>query len=104
MAPPALVLTLAQTAPSGGAAGGLGMFLPLILIVVVFYFFILRPQSQREKARRSLIDAVKKGDKVITAGGIHGTVTNVDETSVLVQVDANVKLRFEKNAISSVTS
>jgi preprotein translocase subunit YajC len=97
----ALVLPLAQASPPGGQ---LGMFLPLILIFVVFYFFIIRPQSRREKDRRALIEAVKKGDKVVTAGGIHGTVTAVEEGTVLVQVDANVKLRFDKNAIASVAS
>ncbi len=104
MAPLALALPLAQTAPAGGGMGPIMQFAPLLLIVIVFYFFILRPQSRREKDRRALIDAVKKGDKVVTAGGIHGTVTQVDEGTVLVQVDANVKLRFEKNAISTVTA
>jgi preprotein translocase subunit YajC len=65
---------------------------------------MIRPQSRREKERKAMIDAVKKGDKVVTAGGIHGTVVQVDEGSLLVQVDQNVKLRFEKNAVASVAS
>jgi len=80
------------------------MFLPLILIFVVFYFFMIRPQSRREKERRAMIDAVQKGDKVVTAGGIHGTVTQVDDTTLLVQVDGTVKLRFEKSAVQTVAS
>lgn len=77
-------------------------FLPLILIFVVFYFFIIRPQKKKEDERKRMIESVKKGDKVITIGGVHGTVTQVDEGSVLIQADTNVKLRVEKNAIASV--
>ena len=76
--------------------------LPLLLIFVVFYLFIIRPQKKREDQRKAMIEAVKKGDKIVTAGGLHGTVTQVDETSVLAQVDTNVKLRIDKNAIANV--
>jgi len=88
--------------PAGGEANPLSMFLPLILIFLVFYFFIIRPQKKKEDQRKSMIAAVKKGDKVVTIGGLHGTVTQVDEASVLLQVDTNVKLRVEKSALSSV--
>lgn len=89
-------------APAGEQANPLAMFLPLVLIFVVFYFFIIRPQKKKEDNRKSMISAVKKNDRVITIGGIHGTVTQVDESSVLVQVDNNTKLRIEKSALSSV--
>jgi len=90
-------------APAGGEqANPLAMFLPLILIFIVFYFFIIRPQKKKEDSRKSMIEAVKKNDRIVTIGGIHGTVTQVDETSVLVQVDSNTKLRIEKSALSSV--
>jgi preprotein translocase subunit YajC len=90
-------------APSGEAANPLAMFLPLILIFIVFYFFIIRPQKKKEDTRKKMIEAVKKGDRIVSIGGLHGTVTQVDETSVLAQVDTNTKLRIEKNALSSVT-
>ncbi|MDA0875230.1 MAG: preprotein translocase subunit YajC [Bacteroidetes bacterium] len=90
-------------APAGEQSNPLAMFLPLILIFIVFYFFIIRPQKKKEDQRKSMIEAVKKNDRVITIGGLHGTVTQVDETSVLVQVDSNTKLRVEKSAISSVS-
>jgi len=90
-------------APAGGEqANPLAMFLPLILIFIVFYFFIIRPQKKKEDQRKSMIEAVKKNDRVITIGGVHGTVTQVDESSVLLQVDNNTKLRVEKSALSSV--
>lgn len=78
------------------------MFLPLLLIFLVFYLFIIRPQQKREKKRKAMIEAVKRGDKVVTAGGIHGKVHQVDESSVLLDVDGGVKLRVEKNSLASV--
>lgn len=92
---------LAMAAP-GGNANPLAMFLPLVLIFVVFYIFIIRPQKKKEDSRKKMIAAVQKNNRVITIGGVHGTVTQVDETSVLVQVDNNTKLRIEKSALSSV--
>ncbi len=79
-------------------------FIMMGLIFVVFYFFIIRPQRKREDQRKQMISAVQKGDKIVTAGGIHATVIKVEDTSVLAQVDENVKLRFEKSAISAVPS
>lgn len=93
---------LLMAPPQPESANPLAMFLPLILIFLVFYFFIIRPQKKKEDARKKMIEAVRKGDKVVTIGGVHGTVTQVDETSVLLQVDTNTKLRVEKNALSNV--
>ena len=94
------IILLAGT--SGEAANPLVTFLPLILIFVVFYFFIIRPQKKKEDERKRMIEAVKKGDKVVTIGGVHGTVTQVDDASILAQVDTNTKLRIDKNAIANV--
>ena len=98
----ALLLPLPQEAAS--PFGAFGMLVPLLLIFVVFYFFIIRPQKKREDERKRMIEAVRKDDKIVTAGGLHGTVTKVDETSVLVEVATNVKLRIEKSALASVTT
>jgi preprotein translocase subunit YajC len=87
---------------AGGEPNFLVTMLPLLLIFVVFYFFIIRPQKKRETERKALIEAVKKGDRIVTLGGIHGTVQQVDDASLLVQVDSNVKLRIDKNAVASV--
>lgn len=99
-----LFALLLQETTSPGGFGGLGMFLPLILIFVVFYFFIIRPQQKREKKRKAMIEAIRKGDRVITAGGIHGKVHQVEEgaTSVLLDVDGGIKLRIDKQSLASV--
>lgn len=96
----ATTFILAQSAPGFDPS----FFIMMGLIFVVFYFFIIRPQRKREDERKQMISAVQKGDKVITAGGIHATVVKVEDTSILAQVDDNTKLRFEKSAITAVPS
>lgn len=96
------MLHLLLAAPQSGDSGGLLMtLLPLILIFAVFWFFIIRPQKQREQEREDMISALNKGDKVVTAGGIHGEVKQIDDDSVLLKVDNSTKLRVQKSAISS---
>lgn len=77
-------------------------FLPLVLIMLVFYFLILRPQQKKEKERKEQINALQKGDEVLTVGGIFGKVTEVAEGHVMVQIDTNVKVRIAKNAVQDV--
>jgi preprotein translocase subunit YajC len=72
------------------------------LIIGIFYFMILRPQQKRAKERQKMLEAVKKGDKVITASGVHGTVAGLDEKTLLLQVAENVKIKYERSAIGSI--
>ena len=92
----------AQAEGQAASGGGLTSFLPLILIFVIFYFLLIRPQKQKQKKLRLQVEAMKVGDKVITAGGIHGLVTSVKKQSVTVKVDNNVKIEFEKGSIATV--
>lgn len=93
----------AQTAagPSGGETA-LIQFLPLVFIFVIFYFLMIRPQQRRMKQHRSMIDAVKKGDTVVTAGGLIGKVSRVQDTEVEIELGPNVKVRAVKSTLSSV--
>jgi preprotein translocase subunit YajC len=95
-------------APQGGDAGGGGSFVTTMimfaLIFVIFYFMILRPQQKRTKQRDKLLSELKKGDKVVTSGGMHGKIVNVEEKTIVVEVDENVKLKFERSAVSAVPS
>ncbi len=97
----ALLLIVPQEAQSPSL---LVTIVPLLLIFLVFYFFIIRPQKKREGDRKRMIEAVRKGGKIVTAGGIHGTVTQVSDTWVIAQVDTNVKLRIEKSGLGSVST
>ncbi|MAB61251.1 MAG: preprotein translocase subunit YajC [Verrucomicrobiales bacterium] len=85
--------------PPGGAFGS---FIPFILIFVIFYFLLIRPQKQKQKKLQQQVDAMRTGDKVITAGGIHGLVTNVKKESVTVKVDNSTRIEFEKGSIATV--
>ncbi|MFA3783213.1 preprotein translocase subunit YajC [Melioribacteraceae bacterium 4301-Me] len=90
--------------PNGGSAGG-GLISTLIMfgaIFAIFYFMIIRPQQKRAKEREKMIDALEKGDKVITSSGIHATIAGIDEKTVLLDVGNNIKMKFEKSAIASV--
>jgi preprotein translocase subunit YajC len=100
---PALSLLLAAAPPAGGEGGGLlSMLLPFLLVFVVFYFFIIRPQKTRETTRKAMIDAVQKGDRVVTIGGIHGQVVKVEDAQLLVEISDNTKVRLDKSAVASV--
>lgn len=97
----------AQAAPAGAPQGGLfggglgGLVLPLVLIAVM-YFLIFRPQMKRAKEHRAMLDKLSKGDEVLTNGGIAGTVTDIGENFISVEIAANVRIRVQKGAIANV--
>lgn len=82
--------------------GGFESLFFLAAIFVVFYFFIIRPQSKRQKEIQDKVNALKKGDKVVTTGGIIGIVSSIEDTEVLIEVDKDVKIRLMKSAIGDV--
>ncbi len=88
-----------------GQEGGSGLIANIVLfgsIILIFYFMIIRPQQKREKERQAMLNALKKGDKVITSGGIHGTVMGLDEKTALVQIAENVKVKVDRGSITGV--
>ena len=87
-----------------GATGGFMTFLPFIAIIAIFYFLIIRPQNKKQKETQKMLSALKKGDKVVTIGGIHGTIQSVREQSVVLKVDDNTKIEFSRSAISSIVT
>ena len=95
---------LAMASPQGGSPEGslVSTLIMFALIIGIFYFMILRPQQKRAKERAKMLEAVKKGDKIITASGVHGTVAGLDEKTVLLQVADNVKIKYERSAIGSI--
>ena len=100
-----LFLFLAQAqpaAPAPGPAGGIGFFIPFIFIFVIMYFVLFRPQKKRQQEQQRLISSLKTGDQVVTNAGIHGLISNVKETTVMLKVADNVKIEMEKSAITNV--
>jgi preprotein translocase subunit YajC len=84
---------------SGGS--GIGAFLPIILIIVVFYFFMIRPQSKKNKELKKFRENLKRGDKIITVGGIHGKIVDVGETTFMIETEGQTKLKIEKSAVAT---
>jgi preprotein translocase subunit YajC len=102
-----LLLAAPQTsgeAPSG--PGTLVSFLPLVAIFAIFYFLIIRPQGKKQKETQKMLSALKKGDRIVTIGGIHGVIQKIKEntSTVIVRVDENTALEFSRSAVSSVES
>lgn len=86
----------------GGGASGLLSFLPFVLIFVIFYFLLILPQQKRQKAQKAMLEGLKKGDKVVTASGIWGTVTNLGKDTVTLQIADTAKIKIQKDHIARV--
>src|SRR5213083_2491953 len=99
-----VIFAQAQTgSPGHMPGGGIGsFFIPLIFIFIIMYFVMIRPQKKRQEQQQKLVTSLKTGDRVITNAGIHGLISNVKDTTVIVKVADNVKIEMEKSAISNV--
>lgn len=94
-----IALQAQGAAAQGQPGGGAGFWIMIILMFVVMWLFMIRPQRKQQKELEAFRNALKKGDKVVTAGGIYGTVLEIQEKTVLIKVDGEVKLRVDKNSI-----
>jgi preprotein translocase subunit YajC len=94
----------ALTAPEGQSGGGFVAFLPFVLIMAVIYFLMIRPQSKRQKEKRQMLENIKKGDRVITIGGIHGSVARIKNNGkvVVLKVDKNMNITVNKSAVAGL--
>ena len=80
------------------------MLLPFILMFVVFYFLLIRPQQKRNKIRNQMLSALKKGDKIVTIGGVHGTIEQITDDIVVLKVNDVTKITFDRSAVNNVLS
>lgn len=99
-----LLHILLMTPPSGQGAGGGGMassLIFLVLIFVVFYFFFIRPQVKKQKDQKKFRESLTKGQKIVTIGGIHGRIAEMQDTTCTIEVEGGVKLRIEKSAVAA---
>ena len=93
----------ATTTGTGSTAGSMTTtFITFGLIIVIFYFLIIRPQKKREKETKNMLSTMKKGDKIVTIGGIRGTIVSVKDATVVVKVDDNTRIEFTKGAIAQI--
>lgn len=95
------ILTLMAAPPGGQPANPIMQMLPLILIIVVFYFFMIRPQMKKAKEQKKFVENLKKGDKILTIGGVYGKVVDTDETTVLMETEDGSRMRVVKSAITT---
>jgi len=94
------------TPPGGASAGGqspIASLVPLVLMFAIFYFLLIRPQQKKAKEHRAMMEALKKGDQVVTAGGIHGRITAVEENVVTLEIASGVNIKVNKGHIATIT-
>lgn len=89
-------------AQTPGAGGLLGLLMPFVIMLVVVYFFMIRPQQAQQKERQAMLDALKKGDRIITIGGIHGEITKLSEDTVTIRVADKTEIIISKSGVGSV--
>ena len=91
---------------SGGAEGqgaGFGAFIPIILMFAIFYFLLIRPQQKKAKQHREMVSTLKKGDRIISSGGLHGTVTGLTDDVVTVEIAPKVRVKISRGSVSGVS-
>lgn len=102
-ATPHFTLIIGTAAPAGGIGAMINFFAPMLIVLGIFWFLVFRPQQKKVKEHRARIDAAKKGDSVVTAGGIIGKVTKVEADIVEVEIAANVKVKVYKSTLTDIT-
>ena len=88
--------------PAGGGDGGLLSFLPIIVMFVILYFLMIRPQMKRAKEQKAMVEALQKGDEVITAGGVLGRITKVSEAYITVEIAPNTEVSVQRGAVQTL--
>ena len=96
-----LTSILLMGAPQGGQGGSAQFLITMLLIMVVFYFFMIRPQTKKAKAEKTFRESIKKGDKVVTIGGIHGKIYDVTDHLFIFEIEGGVRMKVEKSSISA---
>ena len=97
-----LFLLQETPAPAGGGGSLWSSLIIFVPIIAIFYFLIIRPQNKKQKETRKMLEALKKGDRVVTIGGIHGTIQSVKEQTVIIKIDENTKVEFSRSAVSNI--
>jgi preprotein translocase subunit YajC len=97
-----MFISPAYAQSAGGGFGGMESLLPLVLIFVVFYFLLIRPQQKKQKTHREMLEALRRGDRIVTAGGIVGTITKASETELTVEIAEGIKVKVMRGMISDV--
>jgi len=87
---------------SGGGQGGFGAFIPLILMFAIFYFLLIRPQQKKAKQHKQVLSSIKKGDRVVSSGGLHGVVTGLTDDVVIMEIAPKIRVKVSRGSIAGV--
>jgi preprotein translocase subunit YajC len=93
---------MGQGGAAGQAGGGFTAFIPLILMFVIFYFLLIRPQQKKAKEHREMIGNLKKGDRIITSGGLYGTITGVEDNTITVEIAEKVRVKVNRANVAGL--
>jgi preprotein translocase subunit YajC len=97
-----IAYAMGQGGASEGGAAGFASFVPLILMFVIFYFLLIRPQQKRSKEHRQMVSNLKKGDRIVTSGGMHGRVTGMDDATLTVEIADKVRVKVNRANVAAV--
>lgn len=95
-------LAYAMGTGGGGQGGGLGAFLPLIIIFAIFYFLLIRPQQRKAKQHKQVLESLQRGDRVVSSGGLHGVITGLTEDTVTMEISPKVRVRVSRGSIAGI--
>ena len=95
---------MGQTGGGAGQAGGIAGFLPIIILFAIFYFLLIRPQQKKAKEHRTMIANLKKGTRIVTSGGIYGTIQSIDDTTIGLEIAEKVKIKISRGNVGAVIS
>ncbi|MFB0519918.1 MAG: preprotein translocase subunit YajC [Desulfatiglandales bacterium] len=95
-------LAYAMGTGGGGQGGGLGAFLPLIIIFAIFYFLLIRPQQRKSKQHKQVLASLKKGDRVVSSGGLHGVITGLTDDVVTIEISPKVRVKVSRGYIAGI--
>lgn len=97
-----IAYAMGQGGAAGQGSGGFTAFIPLILMFVIFYFLLIRPQQKKAKEHREMIGSLKKGDRIITSGGIYGTITGVEDNTITVEIAEKVRVKVSRGNVAGL--
>lgn len=93
---------MGQAGGQGGQAGGIAGFLPIIILFAIFYFLLIRPQQKKAKEHKAMISNLQKGNRIVSSGGIYGTITSIDDTTIGLEIAEKVKIKISRGNVAAV--
>ena len=97
-----LVYAMGTGGTGGGDGGGMSAFIPLILMFAIFYFLLIRPQQKKAKQHKSMLSSIRKGDKIVTSGGLHGVITGVADDVITMEIAPKIRVKVSRGSVAGI--